>query len=125
MKNKSIIITVVLITILGAVMVIYYGNNKKPSAGDIKQSKDSKSEIISRDGLHWHSTLSIYIKGEKLEIPQNVGLGAIHNPIHTHDEDASDGIIHMEFGGLVRAGDTMLGNFFKVWNKDMRSFGVN
>lgn len=83
-----------------------------------------ESDIISRNDLHWHSQLTIYVKGEKQEIPANIGIGAVHQPIHTHD-DNDQGIIHMEFQGIARKQDLTLGQFFKNWGKDMRSFGAN
>lgn len=83
-----------------------------------------ESDIVSRTGFHWHPELTIYIKGKRQEIPPNIGLGAVHQPIHTH-EDSDKGIIHMEFQGVVRKQDTALGRFFEIWGKDMRSFGQN
>lgn len=79
-------------------------------------------DVIVRNGLHWHPRLEIYVKGEKIEIPQNIGIGAVHLPMHTHDDLPN---IHLEFSGLVREEDLMLGQFFKNWGKDMRSFGEN
>ena len=79
------------------------------------------SEVISANGLHWHPTLEIYVKGEKIEIPRGIGLGAVHLPMHTHDDLP---LIHLEFGGVVRMEDVMLGEFFKNWGRDMRSFGT-
>ena len=81
-----------------------------------------ESEIISKKGIHWHSELTIYMKGVKQEIPANIGIGAVHQPIHTHD---AIGTIHLEFQGLVRKQDITLGQFFKNWGKDMQSFGSN
>lgn len=81
-----------------------------------------ESDIISKNGFHWHPELTIYVKGEKQEIPTDIGIGAVHQPIHTHD---ATGIIHLEFQGLVRKQDVMLGQFFKNWGKDIRSFGAN
>ena len=72
------------------------------------------AEVISRSGLHWHATLSI-IDGKKQVIPANIGLGVVENPIHTHD---TDGIIHLEFNGLVTSEELKLGRFFEVWRKD-------
>src|SRR3989338_7544101 len=83
-----------------------------------------ESSIISRGGFHWHSELAVYVKGVKQEIPPNLGIGTVHQPIHTH-EDNREGIIHMEFQGLVREQDLTLGRFFKIWNKDIRSLGTN
>ena len=82
--------------------------------------QNSDPNVLARSGLHWHPLLEIYVKGEKVEIPQNIGLGATHLPVHTHEDLP---IIHLEFGGMVRREDVMLGEFFKSWNRDMRSFG--
>lgn len=78
--------------------------------------------VVTLAGLHWHPTLTIYVKGEKLEIPQNIGLGAVHKPMHTHEDLP---IIHLEFSSIVRKEDMMLGQFFKNWGRDMRQFGAN
>ena len=83
----------------------------------------TESDIISKNGFHWHPELTIYVKGVKQEIPENIGIGAVHQPIHTHD-DSDQGIVHMEFQGLVLKQNTTLGQFFKNWSKDMRSFGA-
>jgi|SRR3989338_4067121 len=87
-----------------------------------------ESDIVSKNGFHWHPELTIYVKGIKQEIPTNIGLPAgmssAHQPIHTHD-DSDQGIVHMEFQGRVLKQTTTLGQFFKNWGKDMRSFGAN
>lgn len=92
-------------------------------------------DVVSRGGIHWHPTLTIYVKGEKLEIPANVGIGSQfagtpgYDPqmqmaaMHTHDDLPN---IHLEFmGGPVHKEDITLGQFFKIWGKDMRSFGTS
>lgn len=78
--------------------------------------------IVARAGLHWHPQLFIYVDGALVEIPQNVGLGAVHQPMHTHEDPP---VIHLEFGGVVRSSDLTLGRFFGVWEKDIHSFGPN
>jgi hypothetical protein len=78
--------------------------------------------IIAQNGIHWHPQLTIYVKGEKIEIPQNIGLGVTHLPIHTHEDLP---LIHLEFDGVVQEKDIMLGQFFKNWGRDIRSFGAN
>jgi hypothetical protein len=88
-------------------------------------AQNSDPNIVSQRGFHWHPTLTIYVKGEKQEIPANIGIGAQHQPMHTHPEDATAGVIHLEFAGAAKRGDLMLGQFFKNWGKDMRSFGTN
>ena len=42
--------------------------------------KTPESDIVSRTGFHWHPELTIYVKGEKQEIPANIGIGAVHQP---------------------------------------------
>ena len=66
--------------------------------------------------VHWHAKLNIYIEGELLTIPANVGLtGAEVHPavIHTHD---IDNILHKE-----GPADLTLGNFFEVWEQTFTS----
>ncbi len=77
--------------------------------------KIPQGEFLSKNGLHWHATLNIKIKGEDVAIPAGIGLGAVHNPIHTHDPDD---VVHLEFDGIVKKEDVALKNFFKVWGKD-------
>lgn len=80
--------------------------------------KTPDSDILARQGLHWHPELTIFLKGQQQEIPANVGIGTVHNPIHTHD---ASGVIHLEFEGLVTIDDLRLGQFFQAWNKPLSS----
>jgi len=82
----------------------------------------SDPDVITRNGLHWHPQLTMYVKGEKVEIPHNIGIGAVHEPMHTHEDLP---LIHLEFQGVVKKQDLMLGNFFHIWGKDMQLFGTN
>ena len=117
MNKKAILgITIGTILILGAIVW-----NESAKSGAAQLAEDS-GELVSRAGLHWHPELKITVKGKEQIIPANVGLGAVHNPIHTHD---SSGIIHLEFSGLVREDDLKLSNFFEIWGKDFREFGVS
>jgi|SRR3989344_2986873 len=107
MKKVLIIAVAIIVLLIGGVWLS-------------KRLQNDDPDIISRGGIHWHPELEIFINGEKMEIPQNIGLGAIHMPMHTHEDLP---IIHLEFPGMVRRGDIMLGQFFKNWGKDIRSFG--
>lgn len=80
-----------------------------------------EGDFITRSGLHWHPKVTVFIKGEKQAFPNGIGLnGAVHDPIHTHD-DADKDIVHMEFGGLVKKANTKLGAFFQIWGKNFSS----
>ena len=92
-----------------------------PKSSETVSSNDPN--VVARTGLHFHPTLAIYVKGVKQDLPVNLGIvGASMAPVHTHDDLP---IIHLEFNGIVRKEDVMLGEFFKNWGKDMRSFGTN
>lgn len=107
MKNIFIIGGIIIILLVGG-------------SGWSKTLSSKDPDVISKKGIHWHSELEIYVKGEKVEIPQNVGIGAVHQPMHTHD---GAGAIHLEFSGVVKNDDTKLGNFFRIWGKDFNEFG--
>ena len=80
-----------------------------------------KDQIVTETGLHWHPKLTITIKGQKQKIPANLGIGAVHQKMHTHDQDAKDGVIHMEMQDVVSKEDTKLGIFFRIWGKEFTS----
>ena len=80
-----------------------------------------EDQIVARTGLHWHPRVTVTIKGEKQEIPANLGLGAVHGKIHTHGTDNKEGVIHMEMQGIVTKDDTRLAGFFQVWGKEFTS----
>lgn len=99
-----------------------------------RASESSGPSFIARNGLHWHPTLEIYVRGERIEIPADIGTGSQYAGMPTYDADMrmtamhthhDVPIIHLEFPGLVRTDDITLGQFFTIWGKDMRSFGTN
>ncbi|KKQ82746.1 MAG: hypothetical protein UT07_C0020G0005 [Parcubacteria group bacterium GW2011_GWB1_38_8] len=109
MKNFFFAFVIVIVLLIGAV---WWSKSLSSTSND--------PTVISHNGIHWHPELEIYVNGDKIEIPQNVGLGGIHNPVHTHDDLP---LIHLEFDGLVREDNVKLGNFFRVWGKDFMEFG--
>lgn len=115
-KDKIIIIGGGILTI-----VIILGISVLLSKDSSKSSGVSDDQIVVRNGLHWHPRVSIAIKGKKQEFQNNIGLGAIHQKMHTHDEDYKDGVVHMEMQGVVTKEDTKLGNFFRIWGKTFSS----
>lgn len=74
--------------------------------------------LISRSGLHWHADLKITIKGQLVEIPADVGIGAVHADMHTHKVNDQ---IHIEINRPVRENDIRLGRFFESWGKQFNS----
>ena len=91
------------------------------SSNSSSTSSIPKDQIVAQNGLHWHPRVSVTIKGEKQEFEDNIGLGAIHQKMHTHDEDYKDGVVHMEMQGVVTKEETRLGRFFEIWGKKFNS----
>lgn len=110
--KKGLIFSISIVIFILAVILLGYILNKN--------NEKSDNKTISMSGIHWHPELEIFIKGEKFEIPQNIGLGAVHNPMHTHEDLP---LIHLEFEGKVTENDTKLGKFFEVWGKNFNEFG--
>lgn len=73
-----------------------------------------EADVVSRSGLHRHARLRIFIEGKARDIPANIGIGVVHRPVHTHDPD---GVIHLEFEGLVLRDDLRLRAFFESWGE--------
>ena len=112
--EKKVIGGITLFTIVilvGGVFFLSKGNN----------SSVPQADVIAQNGIHWHPKLEIYIKGEKKELDDKIGLGAVHQKLHTHTEDYKDGVVHMEMQGVVTKDDTKLGNFFRIWGKEFNS----
>ncbi|MEN3047511.1 MAG: hypothetical protein ABDH63_01845 [Candidatus Caldarchaeales archaeon] len=69
---------------------------------------------------HVHAILEIYVRGQRREVPANVGV--VPNRcmywVHTHDPT---GVIHVEAPRRIRA---TLGQFFDVWGQPMGEEGV-
>ncbi len=103
-----------------ATVVLSIGLIVWAKANQEKDVDSQDSNIVSMRGIHYHPQLSIFVKGEQIEIPQNVGLIGGHQPMHTHDDVP---IVHLEYQAKVTKEDTRLGKFFEVWGKDFLEFG--
>ncbi|HZW84621.1 MAG TPA: hypothetical protein VFE91_01800 [Nitrososphaerales archaeon] len=66
--------------------------------------------------IHVHPYLQIWINGQNVTIPSQVGIvqsGSCLEPIHTHD---SSGILHVELSQAESSTSWTLDNFFKIWS---------
>lgn len=113
---KNIIVSIICVGLVIAGLI--WLKSAEPSEAEISLEKGA---VIAEQGLHWHPELKIFVKGQEIKIPENVGLGAVHNPVHTHEDLP---VIHLEFSGLVRETDTELGKFFEVWGKEFMELGA-
>jgi hypothetical protein len=110
MIKRVILWSVAVLAVGGGIGALVWNVATRPALPD--------EEIISRNGLHWHPQIAIFINGERQEISPTIGLGVVHGSIHTHD---SNGEIHLEFPSVVRKNDLRLGRFFEAWGKKFTS----
>lgn len=59
--------------------------------------------------MHIHQHLNIFINGQPVTVPANIGIAGFYSSIHTHD---TSGIIHVEAPFVA---PFTLGQFFDVW----------
>ncbi len=108
-KAKYIAVVVLLVAI-GVYMA--FGNT---GSGNSTTSPDQTQ--IPSNSIHWHPTLEIVINGVQETIPANIGLGAVHQPLHTHE---ADNVIHVENNNPT-VENMKLGFFFRIWGKTFNS----
>lgn len=101
-----------------ATLLIIAGGVALVSRQQSKEASVPEDQILSRNSIHWHPKLAISTKREKKEIPANLGIGGIHQPIHTHD---TSGTLHVEVQGIVTKEEITLGKFFQVWGKQFNA----
>jgi hypothetical protein len=103
----------------------------RASAGQASsKSVNNNSDIVSDKEIHWHPELTIYINGQKQEIPASIGLGKQYaknqwydpmmqmTDVHTHD---NDGTLHWEVmkdKTPVTKDHVQLKVLFDVWGKN-------
>ncbi len=123
---KKTIFVVALVITFGAITGGLLFNKKSKVITNVQQTVQ-RAEVISKTGIHWHPQLAIYIKGQKQEIPANIGIGKQYasskwydpmmsmTDFHTHD---SSGELHWEvMEGPVTKDHVTLKAFFEVWGK--------
>ncbi|MBI2084877.1 MAG: hypothetical protein HYT70_04700 [Candidatus Aenigmarchaeota archaeon] len=118
-RNENIIVIfVVVLGSIGLLMGLY---------SLFSFSKITDNVVLPNKPIHWHPNLEIIIKGEKVAIPANIGIGSEYasspfydsmmdmTNMHTHD---ATGTLHWEvMMHAPTSQDMYLGNFFQVWGK--------
>lgn len=80
---------------------------------------DGLPERIERAGLreggteHVHPKLAVNVRGKPVSVPANMGIGAVHAPMHTHEPD---GTMHVE-----GEPDPTLDEFLALWGVELTS----
>lgn len=113
-------IVVCAVVIIGVLIAYNFFNNNKPTTTTATNSLYPPVNNIQCDSLeqtqfHIHAHLTIYIDGNQVSVPQNLGIasdGSCYYWLHTHD---TTGVIHIE-APAANAGYT-LGTFIKEWRE--------
>ncbi|MBI2042824.1 hypothetical protein HYT25_00355 [Candidatus Pacearchaeota archaeon] len=110
-RNWTILAVILAVTFYG---IFWTAGNMN---GNSVVNEDELDFSAPRGAIHWHPTLTIKIDDKIQNIPPNIGItNTVHFPIHTHNEDANAGVIHMENDRPTKKTVT-LGYFFEVWEK--------
>lgn len=75
-------------------------------AGDL-QERIERAGLREGGGEHIHPKLFVSVRGKSVPVPANMGIGAQHAPMHTHEPD---GVMHVE-----GEADPTLAEFMAVW----------
>jgi hypothetical protein len=82
--------------------------------GGTAQAQDPECNRNEHFTYHVHANLKIFVNGQNVPVPGNVGIRAdCLYWLHTHD---AAGTIHVE---APRVSNFTLGQFFKVWEKSL------
>ncbi len=125
--KKLFIAAVVVIAIVAIAAGLLDRQKPKANTAANAQHTVASGDVVSKTGIHWHPQLVIYIKGQKQEIPANIGIGKQYSnskwydpmmdmtDFHTHD---NSGRLHWEvMDGPVTKEHVQLKAFFEVWGK--------
>src|SRR5579863_6459747 len=92
------------------------GGQRQPVNGIRCEHKEGRA-------FHWHSHVSLFVNGEQIAIPQNIGI--VGDPsnvcfywLHTHDET---GIVHVE---TPQGHVFHLADLFAIWGEPLSSNNV-
>ncbi len=135
--NTIIGIVAIVVLLLGGLGYFVYTNYVHPSVGVVPTVVPTPinpnypavdnipCDALEQTAVHYHAHLSIYLGGQLVQIPGNVGIasdGSCFYWMHTHtySSQGSGEVIHME----SPANRTFtLGNFLDIWGQHFSSLG--
>jgi hypothetical protein len=97
----------------------YWGDRNTSDGGFGPPVDGLECTATTPNAYHVHSHLSIFLNGEALTVPHEVGFVALspteecHYPLHTHDES---GRVHMH---ALAPTTFTLGQFFAIWGQPL------
>ncbi len=104
---------------------IYWENGNTASGGQGSPVDGLECLRNMPDEYHVHTHVSIFLNGDHIALPQDVGIhrisaeeGRCFYPIHTHD---GTGLVHVEATG---PGTFTLGQLFQIWGRPLANTDI-
>jgi hypothetical protein len=115
-SHTNLIVGVILIVIVVGAAAIYLPGMLQPSTANPECASFPFPSISGQNlAVHDHVMLMIYVNGQQVNVPVNVGegdSGPCTQPLHVHSSDPGADVIHIE---SPQARSYTLRDFFKVW----------
>jgi hypothetical protein len=112
--TKLILAVVLIVVVVGASWAFLpsmFQSSTNPACAGFPFPPNGNQDLAE----HYHALLYIYVNGQQVNLPANIGdgdTGPCQQPLHVHANEPSTSMIHIE-SPITR--DYTLGEFFKVW----------
>ena len=115
-SHTRLIIAAILIVIVVGAAWVYLPGMLQTGTGNPECASFPFAQIGNQElAEHYHVSLSIYVKGQQINLPANIGegdSGPCTQPLHVHATSPNTNVIHVE---SPQQRSFSLGEFFKVW----------
>lgn len=98
-RRLRIVAAALVVTVAVSGLIVLLRPWDDPRADPFSYSSDGAAERVARaglspgDGPHVHPKLNVVVRDARIKVPADMGVGAQHVPMHTHEPD---GTIHVE-----------------------------
>jgi hypothetical protein len=105
---------IVLVLLVGGILIIRQLNSNTPTNTAYQNIDQLSCDSGEHNTYHVHAHLSIYIEGQPVQIPANIGIAGDQSCLYWMHTHATDGIIHIE---APEQHDYAFSTFLDVWKQ--------
>ncbi len=112
--TKLIVASILIVIVIGAALIYLPGifqTSANPACASFPFPTNAGQDLAE----HYHAQVQIYVNGQQVQLPANIGegdSGPCIQPLHVHAKSPDTSVIHIE---SPQARTYTLGDFFKVW----------
>ncbi len=112
--TRLIVLGVLVLILIGAGLIYLPGvfqTNANPACANFPFQSTAGQDLAA----HYHAQLQIYVNGQRVQLPDDIGegdSGPCPQPLHVHASSPDTSVIHIE---SPTERTYTLGDFFKVW----------